>query len=266
MGRIAFGPALRDYASRELDTAVAAIARREHVHAGVHQARKAIRRTRAALALGEVRLGTGARLIDRALRKLSRDLSALRDAHALVEVLERLAERTHDPDDRKLLRRAARKARDGARRMKKDCAPERQVAGEALAVLRASLQGLPWAALDWPECQAVIDRSQERALAAQDRALDSHKGARWHRWRRRVRLLVQERRACSECGVASIPELRFEQFLGEQLGVAAELNLVVECCDGTSPFKPSQRKPLRKFAARAVQRQQERILSVLPRH
>jgi len=266
MAKIAFGLALRDYASRELDAAIEALARREHVHAGVHQARRAIRCTRAALGLGEARLGAGSRSIDRALRKLSRELSVLRDAHALVEVLERLAERTHDPDDRKLLRRATRSARDGARRMKKDYAPERQVAGETLAVLRASLQGLPWEALDWPECQAVIDRSQERALAAQDRALDSHKGTRWHRWRRRVRLLVHERRACSECGAAAIPELRFEQFLGEQLGVAAELNLIVERCDDSSPFKPSQRKPLRKFAARAVRRQRERILSVLPRH
>ena len=43
-----------------------------------------------ALALGGAALGPGAALIDRELRKLNDGLSALRDAHALVETFDRL--------------------------------------------------------------------------------------------------------------------------------------------------------------------------------
>ncbi|GAB3093074.1 CHAD domain-containing protein [Lysobacter terrae] len=260
-----FGPALRDYAIHELDMAREGLARTGHVHAGTHQARKAIRRARAVLALGEARLGVDATLIDRALRTVNRDLSELRDAHALVEVLERLAERAHDPADRQLLRQAVRRARRASGRVKKRHAQERQAAEESLAALRASLQGLPWSTLTWPECQAAIARSAERARSVQERARNSDKDARWHRWRRRVRLLVLERRACSQCGMAAVAELRFDQHLAEQLGVAGELTLVLERCGRASPFKRSERAPLRRFAAKALKRQRRRILSVLPR-
>jgi hypothetical protein len=56
-----FGPALRDYGLAELATAMdALVIRGRHVHHGVHQARKAIRRTRAMLSLGREDLGPGA--------------------------------------------------------------------------------------------------------------------------------------------------------------------------------------------------------------
>jgi len=84
------GTALRDYGLAELATAMDALANRgRHVHHGVHLARKAIRRTRAMLALGKPVLGPGARLIDHQLRDVNRRMSSLRDAHALVETLVR---------------------------------------------------------------------------------------------------------------------------------------------------------------------------------
>ena len=57
--------ALRDYGLAELAVAIHGLAMRGgRVHAGIHQARKAIRRTRAMLTLGGTALGPGARLVD----------------------------------------------------------------------------------------------------------------------------------------------------------------------------------------------------------
>ncbi|WP_394541506.1 hypothetical protein [Lysobacter enzymogenes] len=65
-----------------------------------------MRRARATLALGANGLGPGAALVDRELRALNRDLSPLRDAHALVETLDRLLRGELAPQARTLLARA----------------------------------------------------------------------------------------------------------------------------------------------------------------
>ena len=85
------GQALRDFAAAELAAAGDALARTgDDLHEGVHRARKSIRRTRAVLALGDRLLGPGFELVDAQLRRLNDSLSPLRDAHALVETLQRL--------------------------------------------------------------------------------------------------------------------------------------------------------------------------------
>ena len=101
------GPALQRYALDELGAAIDALEPfGGRLHAGVHRSRKAMRRSRAVLALGGDAMGPGGRLIDRALRKANRGLSDLRDAHALVETLERLLDRASDEDARVHLHRA----------------------------------------------------------------------------------------------------------------------------------------------------------------
>src|SRR4249919_4387526 len=103
------GTALRDYGLAELAVAIHGLAMRGgHVHEGIHQARKAIRRTRAMLTLGASSLGPGARLIDRQLRRVNRRLSPLRDAHALVQTLDRLRIKVRDEPTRTALDHASR--------------------------------------------------------------------------------------------------------------------------------------------------------------
>jgi hypothetical protein len=74
---IAFdGTALRDYGAAELDSALAHLAwRGGRLHAGVHQARKSLRRARAVLALGMPALGPGAELLGREFGRVNRRLS-----------------------------------------------------------------------------------------------------------------------------------------------------------------------------------------------
>jgi hypothetical protein len=258
------GALLRGYADRELG--IAAVGLEAHggrVHAGVHQARKSIRRARAALALGRGALGAGARLVDRELRRLNRRLSVLRDAHALVEVLERLVVRSHGEADRRLLRRARRDAQVDAGKVKKRCAEELEAAGETLAVLRAALRSLPWESVTRRDCDRALARAKSRADAAGRHACKSDDDARWHRWRRRARRLLHEGRACSLSGLASPGDLRFEHHLAEQLGVAGELDLLRRCCGRDSCFGASDRPLLRRFARRALARQRRRIVSVV---
>src|SRR4249919_527940 len=143
------GVALRDYGLAELAVAIHGLAMRGgRVHAGIHQARKAIRRTRAMLTLGGTTLGPGARLVDRRLRKVNRRLSALRDAHALVEVLDRLGGRTRSASTLEVLlharRIAMRRRADMARTA--PFADTLHVERAMLETLRAALVGLPWQA------------------------------------------------------------------------------------------------------------------------
>src|SRR5207342_1428580 len=110
------GPALLHYAQEELDAAIEALdAFGGRLHPGVHRARKAMRRTRATLAMARTTLGPGARIVDRAMRCANRSLSLLRDAHALVETLDRLIEKAQDEAMLSTLQRA-RHAAAGRRR------------------------------------------------------------------------------------------------------------------------------------------------------
>lgn len=85
------GRSLREFALAELDRAAAQLAcEGEARHAGVHQARKSLRRVRATLALARRALGEPGRRLDEDLARLCRGLSALRDGQALVEALQRL--------------------------------------------------------------------------------------------------------------------------------------------------------------------------------
>lgn len=258
------GTCLCEYAKAELMTAAGALgARAGRVHAGVHKARKAIRRTRATLALGESRLGAGAAILDRELRRLNCDLSALRDAHALVETLDRLGARPHDESIARLLRRARRiaAARRAAHLHDAEHAAVLDCARQRLSVLIAALPALPWDALSAGDCMDALARTQLRVATARDRACESCSDARWHRWRRRMRRLSQQRRACGAAGL-DLTESLFDKSLAEQLGTMQDLSLLLEQCRRHSPFPGKDRIRLRAFAEAALTRQRERIASV----
>jgi CHAD domain-containing protein len=260
---IALGPALRGYVTAELQSAMAGLgARGGRIHAGVHLARKAIRRTRAVLALGRTTLGPGAAPIDRELRRVNRSLSTLRDAHALVETLDRLAAKPHDAVMTRRLRRARRVAatrRASCARTQIDGKPER--ARAMLAMLQAALQGLPWQTLSSSTLTDALDLTLHGIAEARADACTTGRNRDWHRWRRRMRRMSQQHTACAAVGL-EFSEPLFDKSLAEQLGKAQDLDLLLEHCSQGSPFSKPDRAALRAFAKSALARQRKRIASV----
>lgn len=258
--------ALRDYALSELDAAATQLARRGgQLHEGVHQARKSLRRARATLALGDAALGPGMRLLDRELRRLNRGLSALRDAHALVETLDRLAARSPDPEALRLLRRARRAAASArAEHARRALAVDPELGGRRalLAVLRAGTAALDWARLRPEDLQQVVAASRTRMERAGARARAEGDDEAWHRWRRRARRLSQQRRALKTAGLkVRAPDL--DRRIAERLGVAQDLALLLDHCGRDSPFAPDDRKALRRYGRDQQARARRRIEAAL---
>lgn len=262
----ATGAVLGDYAGRELEFAIARLAwRGGRLHAGVHQARKALRRTRAALALGGDALGPGAALVDRELRRINDGLSSLRDAQALVETLDRQLALGHDATTLRVLRRVRRVAAGARVVAARDAhAADPGLAGRRamLQVLRAALSALPWGTVAASRLRASVADSQSRMDQAQGRAISTGRDEDWHRWRRRARRLSQQRRALHASGLAAqVPfeHLAFDKATTERLGVAQDLSLLLEHCGRRSLFSKPDRRALRRYADPALARLRQRI-------
>ncbi|UHQ19307.1 CHAD domain-containing protein [Lysobacter sp. KIS68-7] len=258
------GPALLHYAQEELAAAVDALdAFGGRLHAGVHRARKAMRRTRATLAMGRTTLGPGARVVDRALRRVNRSLSQLRDAHALVETLDRLADKQQDAATQQILQRARRAAAARRSELENDaqCLQSVVDARSVLSALRAALSGLPWAALTPDELDVGLAHTTHRIVKALARVVDTDTEVAWHAWRRRVRRLSQQHRARNAAGLAG--ELtEFDKSLAEKMGDLQDLQLLLDACNADSPFDKDDRDALDTFAKEQLHKQRRRLLSV----
>lgn len=255
---VALGIALRDYAVAELDAAISRLGwRGGRVHAGVHLARKALRRTRATLSLGEGALGPGAWLIDRELRRLNRGLSSLRDAQALVETLNREIANEDETAARPLLARARRMAaaaRAGAARAALRTDPAFAGKRALLTTLRAALSGLPWRDLGEIVVRDALARAAARIAQAQVQARASGSDDDWHRWRRRARRYSQQRRALTAAGAMSEHAPAFDKHMTERLGRLQDLVLLVEHCGRGAPFAKRDRALLREYARPRLER------------
>jgi CHAD domain-containing protein len=190
------GPALRALALHELAAAREQLARSgEARHEGVHQARKALRRSRAALALGRKRLGSRSKRVDADLASLCRGLSPLRDAQALVETLERLLSNAPEPLQSELpeLIQQARDRRDQRLSKALDRDPELEHRRTRIEALAGRLAKLDWARIDEHSVAAAVAHSERRLTTARERiALYPGEDARWHTLRRRLRRLHQQ--------------------------------------------------------------------------
>ncbi|QCW24566.1 CHAD domain-containing protein [Lysobacter enzymogenes] len=253
------GQRLRAHATREIDQALDALGwGGNRIHAGVHLARKNLRRARATLALGADGLGPGAALVDRELRDLNRDLSLLGDAHALSRPRPPAARRTR-ADARRLLARASRRRR----RARAAALPRARTipawAGAALLrVLRAALRAMPWAQLQPEHWRAAVAASLQRVARAGERACASGGDEDWHDWRRRARRLSQQQRALKSAGLgADAPTFDKRQI--ERLGEAQDLNLLLDHCGKGSPFAKAERGALKAFARGELAGARERI-------
>ncbi len=273
--RVASGPAdigsrLRDYALTELMLAIDLLSfwRGPRLHEGIHQARKALRRTRATLRLGAAVLGAEGRRLDRQLRRENRGLAPLRDAHALVEALDRLAEADPEapPDLLGRARRAAARARAEQARTGLQADPD---FGERLARLAGrlvDLSALPWPAIGESEVATALGVSAAAAGAAGKRAGKSTASdADWHRWRRCKRRLIQQYRALGHAGEADELVRRRNRKLAELLGKAQDYVLLIDRCERHSPFAAADRPALRGLAEVQLARLRKRLVKLAGR-
>ena len=229
----------------------------EALHDGIHQARKCIRRARATLALGARVLGPRAEALDDELGRLCRGLSHLRDAQALIEVLQRLDAQAAAP-----IRAILPAAERLARQRRDDILERALVRDPAFMARRLRLQAaqqrlarLDWHAVDAAEVSSAIKRSQRRADKAAKR-IKQHPDddEAWHVYRRRLRRLRQQDSLLADL----LPALRLSKKrardLTDLLGESQDDALLLRHCDRRSPFPSDQRKQLRAIARERLRR------------
>lgn len=256
------GLRLRDYACAELASAIAWLSRRAgRLHEGVHLGRKSLRRTRATIALCGPALGSGARLIDRELRRVNRSLSKLRDAHATLHALDQLIARQTDDAHASLVLRRMRRgaARSRAARLRSVLAgdPLLQNRLGVLTTLLAALPALAWTAVNPDAVTAAIAHSRADAEDAGIKARSSGRDEDWHAWRRRARRVSQQQRACGE--IVAKETGKREKRLAILLGEAQDYAMLYEGAGRKSTFTRADRQVLRGLAGKAIAHLRERL-------
>ena len=182
--------ALENYCIAQIALVSEALQRRSHVHRGVHEARKGIRRLRSVIALGSPHFGAAARRIDGALRRLGRGLSRVRDAQVAKDCARRKAEDAASREQRALWQRIAAElaaARTRTMRQTRALDPtflKRQAAIERIA---KNISVLPWTDVDPSMLLERLKQTRKRAGRAADRYLDEPRMLHLHRLRRRLR-------------------------------------------------------------------------------
>lgn len=251
------GAVLATEALSQLRQALFQLAREgEDRHAGVHQARKSLRRARAALALGGKSLGPARRGLDEQLGRLCRGLSPLRDAQALLEGLDRLApDDAPAPDWLQEARRLAHARRDAvlAAALARDPGFARRRA--RLGRLAERLAALPWAGVDARRVERCLVKSGRRLDKARRRALRSPADDEaWHRLRRRLRRLRQQAGLVEALPGVPSPTAEVPLALATALGEAQDDALLLRHCGPRSPFPPPLRARLRRLGRERLQR------------
>lgn len=181
------GEGVRRKVRREGQVIQRALASQRDIHAAVHEARKAVRRLRALLALARPQL-EDVEAADRALAGLGDGLSPLRDAHVLVTTAKTFAarngERAWSPAIARLV--ARRDALLGQALARDPGFKRRRAVVERAA---RQLEEIPWDELKPAQVRRELKRSVHRVAKAGKRAKAQPGPALLHRWRRRVRRL-----------------------------------------------------------------------------
>ncbi len=252
------GAALCAFAVAELDRCLAQLARSGLArHAGIHQARKSLRRTRAALALGDGRLGGRAERLDRCLRHQCRSLSELRDAQAVLDTLAR-ARATMPTAERRMLRTALDAVRSAllarrdallAERLTRD--PKLESLRDRVVDCRIQLESLPWERVDEAYLRRTLKRSLRRVRRAADSARHSGEIEDLHRWRRRLRRVGQQLNALASAGLGQGDAASPDPTQLDQLAWRQDLHMLLVAVSALESVDPAQRHAV-EAALRAV--------------
>jgi len=166
-------------------------------HAGIHEARKALRRCRAALSLRpDARASEEVVSIDRGLRRLAKGLSGLRDAEVAMLRASEQFERCLDDASRdrwRAMRDRLMGHRDDLERKALQADPEFRKRRQSAQRLRDRLGALDWSDVDAGHLRKNLRRSAARLLRAETSAQEHATVANLHRLRRRARHLRTQR-------------------------------------------------------------------------
>lgn len=182
--------ALENYCSAQITLVAEALQRRNHVHRGVHEARKGIRRLRSVIALGFPHFSETATRIDGALRRLGRSLSKVRDAQVAIDSGRRKVEDAASPEQRALWQRITEDlaaARTRTMRQARARDPTFQKRQSAIGRIGKNISLLPWNDIDPIVLRTRLRQSRKRAGRAADRYLDKPRLPHLHQLRRRLR-------------------------------------------------------------------------------
>jgi hypothetical protein len=264
------GAKLHDYARTQLARAIACLGwRGRRVHEGVHQARKSMRRVRACLALADFDRSDEGHRLDRRIARLCRELSALRDAHARIETLDRLIEDSEAATQARLLRRVRRSAvaeRSDALARAQRADADFSARRRALQELAATLDALPWADLDDHRLAQGLKRSLKRCRKAEARALSDGDADDWHRWRRRRRRLLQQHSALEACASDVAQILDPQRELAHYLGESQDLSVLLLHFGHSRRLPSPDREALGDLLGNALETKQRAIARWLDDH
>ncbi|HVJ38251.1 MAG TPA: CHAD domain-containing protein [Stenotrophomonas sp.] len=200
MPRHSAGHALGKLVHEECSAVIAGLRGRKALHTRVHEARKAIRRARALLALaedGDAAFDIGP--ADRILQRVGDSLSRLRDAHVAIDTARLVGKQTETKRWRPVvIALRARSAGLIAHELERDPGLARRVSTVEGAL--HYLDALPWAELTAAQIRAGLQRQHRRVERAARRAGKHPDADRLHTWRRKVRRLRMQ--------VEALPKLK----------------------------------------------------------
>lgn len=258
------GPALRRLCVMHLDAAIDGL-RQPDRDAGVHEARKAMKRVRAVIRLARDALGQWTyRQENVVLRDSARGVASVRDGAVLVETLERLIDRYEPalaPDTWQDLRSALVARHEWrVRRMMGD--------SDAMAGVITTLRTARRRMASWPaeaasgdplalrdrfdEIAPGVERVYRRGRRAMELAAAGPTEVNFHSWRKRVKYLRHQMEALEGMWPAVIGATAMElDQLGEMLGEEHDLAVLAEtvASDPALCSDPAQRRLLYAVAA-----------------
>lgn len=154
----------------------------------VHNARKRFKESRAAIRLIRFALGDVYRVENAWFRNAGRRLAALRDADAVLEAIDELAEHAGGYHDRRLIRRLRRRLAHRQRRVKKADLEQRiEATVRELPVAKARITLWPAIADDFSAVGAGLRRTFRDGRRAFREAVAAPSPESFHEWRKRVK-------------------------------------------------------------------------------
>ena len=207
---------------------------------GVHEVRKRIKKARSLLRLARADVGAGvARHANAELRRVNADLARQRDADALVEALDLLAEiePTPDPATVEALARVRAQLADRAEEVRAgDALDQATVRGAARTLEQVAtwLQRVPAHAEGWDALGPGLSRSHRRGRAALAALSDAPSAEELHEWRKRVKDLWYHQRLLRRLWPeVQRPIIEAADQLADVLGQEHDLALLVEVVSAT---------------------------------
>jgi len=251
------GNGLARIVKKELRKAVEELERSRLGSEAVHEVRKHVKKLRAIGRLVESAVGKPVRRADKRLRRIGRDLSALRDVDVATETLEHVRNRQPDPMLTRAVAIVSRGLELRRRRVLARATEDDLKDACAKAFRKVKRLTKRWH-LEQVRTSAVLDAMRDTyrdARDAMDVARERQRAADFHKWRKRAKALFYQFRLLETRADLSerIENLRrLEEWLGE------DHNLVVlQAFVAHAPARIIHRRHLARLTAacKAYQRQ-----------